>query len=189
MRANFKRTTSLLASVALLVGAVVIYSSLIKPAHQEITDLRGRLVAQSRQLAEQQAVLTQVQNLLTQYRGAAQIRDAVSLALPLGEEIPSIFNQLQALARANSMALETLDIQSLPTKGVVTTRGVGSVVKDVAVLQISLKIGGGYENLKNFLAGMETNIRLMDVVNLKVEPGRDGPPTYALVVNTYYQLE
>ena len=191
MKASIKRTFSLLVSLALLLGAMLIYSFLIKPEYDFVNELRGTVSAKSDLLTEQQSVISQVQDLLSQFQSSARIQESVSLALPLKEEESGIFAQLQALAQANGLTIEVFGVQGLPTKPTFVGRGKTSVVKDLGVLQANLKVSGGYENFKNFLQGVETNIRVMDLASLKIEkdgrvPGRFN---YNLVVNAYYQTD
>lgn len=190
MKTSIKRTTSLLASVILLVGAIAAYSAFIKPEYLTIVELRGRISAARSALAEQRTAIGQVQDLLNQYRGSAQIREAVSLALPLAEEVPSILNQIQALAQANGLSIGVFNVQTLATRPAVSARGAASAVRDVGVLQMTVKLSGVYEGFKNFLQGLETNIRLMDVAALKVEPAARGSSvsSFTLTVNAYYQI-
>jgi hypothetical protein len=54
-------------------------------------------------------------------------------------------------------------------------------------LRLSLGFSGTYTAFKEFVRGMETNIRAMDIVSMKVEQGAGGAPTYSIVADTYYQ--
>ena len=171
MKNSVQRTISLFGSLGLLIAAMVIYSLLIKPEYQQTNELRGILVAKTDLLSEQQSIISQVEDLLSQYQNSARIQEIVSLSLPLKEDTSSIFGQLQALAQANGITIEIFSLQNLPiTKN------------NLAVLQVSLKVVGQYENFKNFLQGVETNIRVMDLSSMKIEKS-----AYNVVLNTYYQ--
>lgn len=192
MKASIKRTVSLMGSVAFLVAAMMIYSLFIRPEYKLINELRGMFIAKSNLLAEQQSIISQVQNLLAQYQGSASIQQAVSLALPTKEEAAGIFSQLQALAQANDLTIEVFGVQNQPTKSVNNSRGVTNVVKDLGVVQTLLKISGSYNDFKNFLQGVETNIRVMDLVSLKMDKVNHANASffiYNLVLNTYYQTD
>ncbi len=172
MKKSLQRTISLVGTLGLLIGAMVIYSFLIRPEYAQVNELRGILIAKTNLLSEQQSIISQVEGLLSQYQNSARIQEAVSLSLPLKENMSSILGQLQALAQANNLPIEVFGVQNLP----ITKTGLG-------VLQISLKVSGPYENFKSFLQGVETNIRVMDLVSLKVEK-----LNYNVVLNTYYQV-
>ena len=179
-----------MGSAAFLVAAMMIYSLFIRPEYELVNELRGMFIAKSNLLTEQQSIISQVQSLLAQYQGSASIQRAVSLALPTKEEAAGIFSQLQALAQANDLTIEVFGLQSQPTKSVNNSRGAINVVKDLGVLQASLKVSGGYDNFKNFLQGVETNIRVMDLISLKMEKVNRANGNffiYNLVLNTYYQ--
>lgn len=173
MKNSLQRTISLLGSLGLLIGAMVIYSSLIRPEYQQVNELRGILTAKTDLLSEQQSIISQVESLLSQYQSSARIQETVSLSLPIKEDSSSIFGQLQALAQANGISIEVFGVQNLP----ITKSNLG-------VLQVSLKMTGPYENFKNFLQGVETNIRVMDLSSLKIDKSN-----YNIVLNTYYQTQ
>ncbi len=173
MKNSLQRTISLLGSLSLLIGAMVIYSLLIRPEYAQINELRGILIAKGNLLLEQQSIISQVESLLSQYQNSARIQEAVSLSLPIKEDNSSIFGQLQALAQDNNLSIEVFGVQNLP----ITKSNLG-------VLQVSLKVIGSYENFKNFLRGVETNIRVMDLSSLKI-----GRTDYNVVLNTYYQTQ
>jgi Tfp pilus assembly protein PilO len=191
MRPTLKRTMSLVISLLFLLGTVMVYSIFIRPEYDIVNELRGTLVSKSNLLAEQKAIINQVQQLLSEYKNSARVQEAVSLSLPRTEEVASVFAQLQALAQANNLFIEIFGVQSLPPKQTISSRGELAVVKDVGIVQVNLKISGGYEDLKSFLRGMETNIRVMDLISLRLEKSGRSPDVYGygLVVNTYYQTE
>ena len=65
-----------------------------------------------------------------------------------------------------------------------------SLVRPLGTLRLSLRLVGSYPAFKDFIRGLETNIRAMDVVSMKVEQsgGRGSDSfAYALVADTYYQ--
>lgn len=189
MKNSVKRTISLLASLILLVGSIFAYSFFIKPEYQLVNQLRGTLVAKANLFTDQQTIIAEVEELLSQFESAARIQEIVSLSLPLKESESGIFSQLQALAQANDLVIEVLSVQSLPTKSTAKARGVKSMIKDLGVLQILAKLSGSYENFKRFLQGVETNIRVMDLVSLKIE--KDGRKQelfeFNIALNAYYQ--
>jgi len=180
MRASAKRMFSLLLGGIFLIAALVVYGAFIKPQYRLINNFRGALAAKVGLLTKQEKVFSSVQNLLARYQGAARLREGVLFSLPVGEKTASIFNQINALAVANNLTLLAFEIRLLPSRPAVS----GGLVRDLGVIQISFKLSGHYLHLKNFLGGLETNIRLMDIQDLRMENNN-----YSLVVNTYYQVE
>lgn len=188
MKSSSKRSITLLGSLALLIGAMVIYSFLIRPEYEIVNSLRAEVEGKSQLLAEQQAVIAQVESLLNQFQGSARIQETVSLSLPPKEDTSGIFSQLQTLAQANNLRIDVFGVQEQPTKPPAGARGTVSVVHDVGVMRVTLKVSGAYENFKNFLQAIETNIRIMDVVSLRVEKVL-GSYNHNLVLQTYYQTD
>ncbi len=194
MKAPAKRAFSLLVSVVLLIGSLVTYAFFVRPAYDEVTALRGTLVAKQKLFNDKQTAVKKVQSLIMQYQGAGSLQDAISLSLPQSEEVSSIFNQLQAIAVSNGVTVEVFNVQPLSLTSNVD-EGTGkdaksSLIRPLGTLRLSLRLVGSYASFKDFVRGLETNIRAMDVVSMKVEPSssRVGDSfAYTLVADTYYQ--
>ena len=182
MKSSAKRAFSLLISIMLVIGAFALYGMLIKPAYDEATVLRGTMFAKQDLFERKEQAVEKVGALIKQYQGAGKFQDVISLSLPQGEEMSSVFNQLQAIAQASGMSIQVFNVQLLPLK----PSREGSLVRPLGTLRLSLRLAGGYDAFKAFVAGVETNIRLMDMVSAKIESGGQGL-SYTVVIDTYYQ--
>lgn len=186
MKPSAKRALSLLISIVLFVVALVIYALLIKPSYDEIAVLRGTLASKRDLFEEQDRAINKVNSLIQEYRGTSNLQEVVEMSLPTNENLSSVFGQLYAIARSNNMAIEVFGVQPLalkPTKKEALVRGLGT-------LRINLRLIGSFEVIRGFVREMETNIRLMDLVSLKMEAASPTIPNlfvYNLVVDAYYQ--
>src|SRR3989338_11333432 len=187
MQASTKRAFSLLLSALLLVAALFVYSSLIRPEYQAVLQLRGELISKTNLLSKQQVVMSQVQNLIAQYRGVEKLGESLALALPQEEALSSVMLQLNALAQFSGLSIQSVGINYLPVKSVGQK---SSLIRGLGTLRLDLRLFGDYAGLKKFLPSLETNIRLMDVQSLKLEAGSKTEQdlySYLLTVDTYYQ--
>jgi len=179
MKPRTKRTISLLTSVLFLVSALAIYVNLVQPAYQDVQRLRGTLQAKTNLLARQKTIISQVQNLLAQFKSATQLQETVSLALPNNEASSALFHQIQAIARASNLTLDSIAFNLLSLKS-----------GKLGTIQTTLRLSGNYAGIKTFLNAIETNVRVMDLVNLKLEqstkPNQDLYG-YTVALNAYYQ--
>lgn len=187
MKATTKRALSILISAALLVMALVFYAILIRPEYAIISGLRGQLASKSTALEDETNAISQVRNLISQYQGVAKLGDTLSLALPSEEAVSEVVAQINALTRLSGLTVQSLGIAYFPIKPSATKL---SFVKGVGTLRLNLKLFGSYAGLKNFLGGLEKNIKIMDVKTLKIEQlGKTGQDLFShtLEVDTYYQ--
>ncbi len=193
MKASAKRAFSLFVSMILIIASLAIYALYVRPAYDEVTTLRGTMKAKQDLFAEKQAAVDKVKALIMQYKGAGRLEDVISLSLPQNEEVSSVFNQLQAIASSNGMSVEVFNVQPLPMRAADAEPSKGkkvSLVRPLGTLRLSLRLTGSYSAFKDFIRGLETNIRAMDVVSMKVEQaGAKGGDSFAytLVADTYYQ--
>jgi len=190
MRSSTKRFVSIILSLLILIAAVFVYSSFIRPAYSEIENLRGEVAFKTSALAQQQSSSQQIQSLLSQYQDVLKVEDTISSILPMTANVASGVNQLSGLAKVNNLNLDLLSVEETAIK----PSDQPDIVKGVGALKFNLHLTGSYENFKTFLQEIETNLNLMDLTNLKMEAATktksgENRFSYTLTVNTYYQAE
>ena len=185
VRPSGKRAIMLFFGAGLLVASLVAYAAYLRPAYDEVTILRGTLIGKQNLFEEKKQAVDKVEQLIKQYQGADKLQDVVSMSLPASEEVSAVFNQLQAIAGTNGLAVQVFNVQPLSTKP-----SGKSLVRPLGTLRLSLRLAGSYAAFKEFIRGIETNIRVMDVVSIKVESAGKGDYFgYTVVADTYYQAE
>lgn len=199
-------------SLFLLVMSFVVYASFLKPEYKSVNTLRGTIAAKENLLESQRAILNRVQELLAKYQGSTRIQSTVSFALPNDPNAHFLFYQLLGLVKLKSLKLDSLGLsQSTPLRSGESGGEPTAALPRIGTIQASISVGGSYEDFKQFLQLLETNIRIIDVVSFAVaaetqgrEQGRGergGAPQapevpapsasygYSLVVKAYYQSE
>ncbi len=187
MKASTKRILSILTAIFMIIASIFIYSSLIRPVYSEIKNLRSEVAGRLELVDKHKTSIDQVKKILGEYQGAVQIQDTVSTILPPEQNLPSAVYQISRLANVNELQLELLSAQQLALK----PSAQPSLVKGVGTLRFNLRAVGSYEKFKFFLQNLETNMNLMDLASLKIEPQIKGANkfNYTLVVDAYYQSE
>lgn len=186
LKASTQRALSMVLAASLVVGALIVYAVLVNPAYQEVQELRGKLASKSDLYQIRSQQFTQVQNLIAQYQGVALLQEGLSLALPQKVETENIINQLDAIAKNNRVFIDSISLDFLPIQQTKKR----TLVKGFGTLRMSLKLLGPYSSFKGFLDSLETNIRIMDLRNLKISPAGEANEdffSYSLTIDTYYQ--
>lgn len=114
--------------------------------------------------------------------------------LPVNPDLPGLFVQIDAVARQNGFIANTIAFTDEglkkaaagdETPAATTGRHVGPA--QVSSLGIHINItGGDYTMLKQFLSGIEVNLRLLDIENITFAPSLDGETAYDINLRTYY---
>ena len=84
---------SLLAGSGILIASLVGYATYLRPAYDEVSALRGTLIAKQNLFEEKKQAVDKVESLIKQYQGAGRLQDVVSMSLPVSEEVSSVFNR------------------------------------------------------------------------------------------------
>lgn len=186
MKPAAKRLFGILGSMALVIGSLVVYSSLLIPKYQEIQTLRGEREALSELLQDQLDAVDAVRRLVRQYSDVTDLQRSLAITLPVEEEVASIVNQFQGIASSNGIVMSSLSMRPLA----IEPRAIDDVVRPVGTIRVSMDLIGNYASLKAYLAALETNVRIMDLKSIQVQNGgtSDGPYDYQVEVDTYYQL-
>lgn len=179
MKTSTKRSLSLFLSVILLIAALAVYAKFIRAEYRTVRDLRASLAAKSNLLASQKIMISQVENLIAQYKGAVRLQETVSLALPDQAAAASVLQQINAISRVSGLLPQSITLNELAIK----PGALGTV-------EVNLKLIGSYEGVKNFLRSLETNVRVMDLKKLSIAPAgkpKENLYSYSVVLDTYYQ--
>ena len=184
MKPATKRLFAVLASMAFLIGALVLYSSLLVPAYGQIQELRGEKKSLDAVLEEEERLVATASQLLNQYQNATELRNNLSLVLPREEAVPGIINQVQGIAKATGVTIEGVNVEVLPLEHSKT----GPVAEPYGSFRVSVRTMGNYEAIRSYVQSLETNIRIIDIDSVAISGGgTKGPIKADFVLKTYYQ--
>jgi hypothetical protein len=211
MKQSAKRFVSMFLALFFLVAAFVVFFDLVQPAYVAVQSLRGQLAGETQLLNSEKTLVAQAQNLINSYKSGSSGQQNVSLAIPQGQDVAGALAQVEGIAQNDNVSLTSLGIGA-PTLGgapsPATAGGAGSAsqaVKPLGSFTLNLSGSASYENLKNFLDQIETNIRIFDLQSLSLGPAsviapaataKNAPAApvshdlfnYNLSIRTYYQL-
>ncbi|HEY4499936.1 MAG TPA: type 4a pilus biogenesis protein PilO [Candidatus Paceibacterota bacterium] len=189
MKGSTKRALSLLLTGALIIGAFVVYASLIRPEYAAIQEKRAILKEKTDMYNRQSAAITQLEQLEQSRQRQQQQQAQLASALPSRENVAEVVGQLQAIAQATGVTIQGVGLEYLPIRQNADEAG---IIKGIGGLRLNVKLFSPYESFKKFLESLETNIRIMDLTNAHTEhAGRPEQNLFihTLTVDTYYQAQ
>lgn len=189
MRASTKRIASILLATTLFIASLVLYSSFISDEYDTVQRLRGEIVSRTELVGDQEAAVRQVQQLIAEFQGITRLKETLNLSLPARENLPQALGQIQGIAAANNLTLQSLGVELLPFR-VPPTGAIGGLAKGIGTLRVNFRLLGTHESFRAFLTTIETNVRVFDLFRVDITHG--GQPNqnlyiYNLAVDTYYQ--
>ncbi|MDP3881199.1 MAG: hypothetical protein Q8Q32_03415 [bacterium] len=187
-----KRILSILLSLAILIAAIVVYSSFVVPAYADVSEMRSEFNAKQEAVDEQREIVNEVENLLSTYLSIPQLEEALSVSVPNSEDLASAFNQIHALAREYGLLVQQFGANSSLPNQLRNLEGEDSPLRNKGVVQIETTLVGSYQSIKSFIEALEINIRIMDIVGVRVRPTAEaGQNSFiaTLTINTYYQSD
>lgn len=189
MKASTKRITSIFGSILLLLGLLIFYSYFIRPAYEEVMAKRGEVLNKEKLVSDYEADLARIKEMTENYNKMIDLEKTLSTLVPSSENIPSSVMQLAGLAKINKITVRAMGAQIAALK---PSKQPG-LVKNTGTVRITLRAQGAYEDFKNFLRGIETNMNIMDVESVKIDsmPSSRTIPSgwldYAIVIATHYE--
>ena len=174
----------------MIFGALVLLINFVRPAYDEAQLLKGEFEAKKIALENQRRVLSQVNELKAKYQGDTELEQVIGLSLPAEKEESELVHMVHRLAELNNIAVQSVAVNA----GAITATKEGKEVsiRPVGTIQLSLRFSGTYEGLKSFLQNLETNVRIMDVQTIGINPPAGTAQNSYLfdaAVVTYYQGE
>lgn len=180
LRFIFVRFYKLILSVLILMVLGSGYYFILGPKYNSAGKAsRANLALAQIELEKRNQYYSDLQKLVDNYQriSPAEIQK-LKLILPQGKDIPGLLVQFQSLATTNNLLLSSInfnDISPISDKERIKTLG------------ISLSLFGGNQNsyteIKNFIASLETNLRLLDVDSVFFAPDSSS---YSIKIIAYY---
>lgn len=200
MKQSSKRLTSILLSLLFVVAALLVLFDLVEPAYGDLMAMKGELATGQGFLSQEQSIITKTQNLISQYQSDSTAKNNLALAMPSGPDVSGALAQIYGLATANNLVVQNITVSAPSVQAAAARTGaptLAEIVKPQGSITFQFSAVGSYENMKSFLAGLESNIRIFDIKTLSLQPGTSGVKgltgtdvfTYSVAVTTYYQLQ
>lgn len=134
-------------------------------------------------LLERKKLTANLEHLIGQYNERSSDLTSFSKAIPVGQNIPELLINLEALASENGLIFSSVNFKPKDLKA-----------QNVKTLIMEIRVKGSYSAFQNYLKAMEKSLRLFDVTRISfsgIAPGQTSinPNNleFNLSVNTYYQ--
>jgi len=185
MKPSSKRLIGVSLSLIFLMGALFVFSAFILPTTDTIQQLRGEEVALGELYDTELERVEKVRQVFEQFGGISNLQDTLSLTLPVEEDIPSIINQVNGIAKTSGIIIDSINVQLLSVR----STNQESAIRPIGTVRIILDVQGAYESIKLYLQSLETNVRIMDIQKLSVQDGAEESQVlrYNIIVDAYYQ--
>ena len=176
---NFQQVTSGIIIPILVVVAGLAAYFLLLPKYQDIRQQQRLLKAEEQKLQSNKFVFDDLKNLIAELEEKRESLSAVDKSIPASPEIPELLANLDFLANQSGLTFTSLQLSQAES---IETAAEGLEVEQfgrqvmlqnntegLGIMQIDLKMIGGYSGLKNFLLNLEQNQRLMDIQEMTFE--------------------
>jgi hypothetical protein len=202
MRQETKRLSGIIIAALILVGALVVYFEFIVPAYTNLEVVKGQEESEATLYSNEQQIASQVKGLLATYKNDTVSNQSVAMALPVGPDVSGALAQIYGIAANTGVAVQGTGVsiqavQAVTPQAIASAAAAGSIVKPTGIVSFQVVGSGSYEAFKNFLKGLETNIRIFDVTAISLQPAPvSGTKTqaanqdmfnYTITVVTHYQ--
>ncbi|MDO8504320.1 MAG: hypothetical protein Q7S36_00505 [Candidatus Liptonbacteria bacterium] len=174
MKPSTQRLVSLSVALAMIFAALIIYFSLTAPAYNVADGIHAEVLARQQFVDGQKDAVEQVQKLIADFNGKGGLRNAVSMALPLKFNQSEILNEIQGLASLNKLTLTSFSVAAPVAQNLGNAKGEltssTAIVRPIGNINFQFRLAGAYEDFKNFIGNMETNIRVYEVKSISIDP-------------------
>lgn len=204
MKQETKRLSSIIIAAAILAVALVIYFAFIVPAYANLETVKGQEESEMTLYSNEHQIVTQGKTLLSTYESDASSTQVVDMALPVGQNVAGALAQIYGIAinsgvvlQGTGISVQAVQATTPPGSGITGAAAAGSIIKPTGTVSFQASGSGSYEAFKNFLKGLETNIRIFDVQAISLEPSQIAATktqaanqdefNFSITVVTYYQ--
>lgn len=173
-----KEKSSLVLFIFLAVAVFVALGYFfVWPEYGKLADLGSKVREKNLFLENKSNALASIKKLISNHNSISQDdREKLASMLPETVDEPGLFVLFETLALKNKMALLALDISE---------REAAADLKNLGIKEVFISAnltGGEYNDFKNLLGDLESNLRLLDIVAVSYTP---DPSSLALNIKTY----
>lgn len=162
---------------ALIAVAGIMFWVLVVPSYNYVAALGAALEERENILDDRSQTIANISTLTQGYAQRASDLERFSNIVPARKNSPEIVSTLQALATQNGLLLNSMALGSSDNKE--------KSAHDI--LPIDIGLSGSYPAFRSFLANLEQNIRVVDVVSIDASrPGEEPTVGFRLKANAYY---
>jgi Tfp pilus assembly protein PilO len=180
-------------AIILLAGAIAIFFLYTKPAYDSLQTLSAQSAQYDAALGKATQLQTLKQSLLSRYNSFdPNALNRLSTMLPDQVDNIRLILDLDNLAGRSGMALQNVNISTPNSSQANSVVGsIASAAQPYDSLTLQFTTHGTYEQFTQFLAALQSSLRLVDLVTLNISggstPGTQDPQyTYTMTVQTYW---
>lgn len=179
-------------SFAFIAIALVLYINFIKPTYADIKTDQGRLAALTESNQQYKDIFNKLKGISDDLKKSPDLQNRISMSLPLSANAPDSLNQITSIASANGLSVVSVDIIEAP---IIPTANIKpdsvSIIKGIGVLKNNIRVSGPYAQIKSFLQGVESGVRISSIRSVKIDrlvnvPNQDAF-SVTIEIETYYQ--
>ncbi len=186
----------MIAGLAFIIGAFVVYINLIRPLNDETQDVKAQVFGKETLIANQKKNIDKIKALIATYN-QAENKEAIASALPIKQDDAGVLAQLKGIIENSGLVVQSLSFSgpgakiSVETNASRTATSTQGLTRALGTVRVQAQLAGTYEGLKKFLGNLESNVRIFDLESLSFaasgDQGSRNVYNFSVTVVTYYQ--
>lgn len=193
MKYTARRNISLALSFVFLVLALIVIFVWAWPAFQEVGVLNKKINEEKSQYDTQYKAVQIAKSIIDQYKSLISVSQTISLSIPRGAEIQNLLAQLDNITTQSGLSLQSVNFENVGVLTSPSKQSAQNIIQSYKTLRLTLGLTGNYESLKTWLNAVESDIRLMDIINIAFagltsdSQKNSGLFNFKVMLNVYYQ--
>lgn len=193
MKYTARRNISLALSFVFLVLALIVIFVWAWPAFQEMGVLNKKINEEKSQYDTQYKAVQIAKSIIDQYKSLISVSQTISLTIPRGAEIQNLLAQLDNITTQSGLSLQSVNFENAGALASGGKQSAQNIIQSYKTLRLTLGLTGNYESLKTWLNAVESDIRLMDIINIAFagltsdSQKNSGLFNFKVMLNVYYQ--
>ena len=162
----------------LMAVAGILFWVLAMPAYDKVNNLRSAQDERGSILDNHTAIIGNLDKLNKQYSANAANIQRFANIVPATKDSAELVSTMQALASQNGLTLT----------GIALSAAQNQDTNPYNTQPIDIGLSGSYPSFRSFLNALETNLRVIDVQTIDVNPisGNVSTLSFRVKANTYY---
>ena len=184
--------TKTILSLVLVGGAIALFFFYTKPTYDSLTALQQKITQYNLALDKAAELQRLKQSLLTRYNSFNPV-DIEKLHKLLPDHVDNVrlVLDLDTLASKHGLALQNVVVSAASDTDAANSEAIiGPSLEDFGAITLHFATTGPYDRFVEFLTDLERSLRVVDIVELKMDPtqgtGSETNYRYDITLRTYW---
>ncbi len=181
-----KKEFNLLLPAITLIVIITGFLFALKVLMPKVAENQARIKAVNTDIAKAEAKLDSLRTAQSSMTKLSDVVNNILIAVPDSIDSPNLIVEIEAIASANKVGIASLSPPTDRNSGDINSSGSLSTGEESSSgLSVTVSAVGSFQDINNFISGIESSIRFSKITALTITSSQEGPLSVSISFDVY----